>query len=212
MSPTAPTAPGSTPSRWTSRPGFSVDQTVTQHIYSTGQERWYASSCHPGAPCTFSTLASRGGGQPALGPPGRVQRDHESQNTTLQFSRTQPPASSPAISASTVPAAAVSCRSSSCPSSSCRSSSCRSSFCRSSFLPNSSCLSSFLPQQFLPQQFLPAPYSGAVYASLLAASSVPELRRPDHRPQYLERLRLYVCAGRRASKPLDPLQPQRHRD
>ena len=153
---------------------FAVNQTVTQHIYTTGQERWYRFLVTPGSSVHIQYS----------GLPGAVVSLHsdlqseynaitQSQSTTLASTQN---ASSGFLPQQFLPQQFLPQQflpQQFLPQQFLPQQFLPQQFLPQQFLPQQFLPQQFLPQQFLPQQFLPAPYSGAVYASLLAASTVP---------------------------------------
>jgi predicted outer membrane repeat protein len=155
-------------------PPYAVDQTVTQHIYSTGQERWYRFLVTPGSSVHVQYS----------GLPGAVVSLHSdlqseynaitnSQNTALSSANNAASGFLPQqflpqqfLPQQFLPQQFL-------PQQFLPQQFLPQQFLPPQFLPQQFLPQQFLPQQFLPQQFLPAPYSGAVYASLLAVSAVP---------------------------------------
>ncbi|MBV9279667.1 MAG: PxKF domain-containing protein [Chloroflexi bacterium] len=122
---------------------------MSDHIYASGQERWYKFQVTPGSLVHISYQ----------GDPGAIVSLHSDMQV--------------AYSALTVPTNAAVESATRASSGFLPQSFLPQSFLPQSFLPQSFLPQSFLPQSFLPQSFLPGPYSGAIDSSLLTLSAIP---------------------------------------
>jgi hypothetical protein len=154
--------------------GYQVNQTETQHIYTTGAERWYKFAVTPG-----STVQIQYSGLP-----GAVVSLHS--NVQAEYGAITSPTNTAISSAQNAQSGFLPQQflpqqflpqqflpQQFLPQQFLPQQFLPQQFLPQQFLPQQFLPQQFLPQQFLPQQFLPAPYSGAAYASLLAASAVP---------------------------------------
>ena len=154
--------------------GYAVNQTVSQHIYSTGQERWFQFPVTPGSQVHIQ-YTGQPGGVVSLHSDLRAEYNAITQAQGSTSSTTQAPSSGflpqqflpqQFLPQQFLPQQFL-------PQQFLPQQFLPQQFLPQQFLPQQFLPQQFLPQQFLPQQFLPAPYSGAVYGSLLAASTVP---------------------------------------